>query len=241
MIQPDNLVIRKFNFGQSNPTYKISFKDMTPMLPSIKALVLRKKPNRVVHKSAHALDREFQVLQYVSAYNNQLTSVEGVHSDCIPIPQPIAYCSDTSVLQSEFYIMEYVDGRIFVDPSLPGLTSIDRTLAFQDAIRVLSNIHRIPFSITPVGKPSSPISLESFGHKGNYVSRQVQRLLQVSQMQSQNFSCKEDDPIEVIADEFNELSHRLSYYAQYCPDPISLIHGKRYKVQSRTHLLLYPN
>jgi len=248
MFQPENLVITQFNFGQSNPTYKISFRDHSwnssstgdddgtpgdddgsPPIPT--ALVLRKKPNRIIHKSAHALDREFRILQYIHAYNQQ----QQQEQQQIPIPKPIVYCSDTNILQAEFYIMEYIQGRIFIDPSLPNLTPLERTVAYQDAVRILSNIHQIPFRIPLTTSTTStvPSSLESLGPQGKYISRQVQRFRHVSQIQSQTFLTtttfqqQNEDPIQqgTIANDFHELSQRLAFYSQHCPDSISFIHG----------------
>ena len=39
----------------------------------------------------------------------------------VPVPRTYGLCQDDSVLGTPFYIMEYLDGRIFHDPSFPGL------------------------------------------------------------------------------------------------------------------------
>ena len=64
-----------------------------------------------MHRSAHALDREYFELTHLRARGR------------VPVPEPYAYCDDALVLGSEFYLMEYVYGRIFVNPSLLGASS----------------------------------------------------------------------------------------------------------------------
>ena len=82
----------KFNSGQSNPTYLIE--------TSKKKYVLRKKPEGILLKSAHAVDREYRV---------QLA----LQNSPIPVPRMYAYCDDETILGTEFYIMEYVEGICF--------------------------------------------------------------------------------------------------------------------------------
>jgi len=89
--------IRQFGFGQSNPTYLItiiSSSSRDDALPY--KLVLRRKPAKVAHKTAHALDREFHILQCIDQYNRQQKNP----NKYVPVPKPYAYCFDTSVLGS---------------------------------------------------------------------------------------------------------------------------------------------
>lgn len=160
----------------------------------------------MAHKSAHALHREYRVLESIQKYNGSLPP----SSSCsVPVPKPIAYCTDKDIVGAEFYIMEYIQGRIFIDPTLPGMTSVERALAYRDAIRVLANIHSIPYSNAEIG-------LETFGRKGNYVKRQIKRLSSVAELQSKTIG-----PIEGIED----ITSKLWNACDYCPDHVSLIHG----------------
>ncbi len=122
-LSPTTLTVRQFGFGQSNPTYLLMLKTPVSDLADVKItkLVLRKKPNRVAHKSAHALHREFRVLESIHRYNDTL--LKNNHDEkitdsksSIPVPQIFAYCKNSDVIGAEFYIMEYIQGRIFVDP-----------------------------------------------------------------------------------------------------------------------------
>ena len=139
----DSLSIRQFGFGQSNPTYLLTIRNSTTKDGSSKTvqLVLRRKPIKVAHPTSHALHREFRVLQSLAKYNEQLklSSVSSKFDKSVPIPHPYAYCKDTSIIGSEFYIMQYVHGRIFVDPRMPTMSSEEeRREAYCDAIRVLA-------------------------------------------------------------------------------------------------------
>jgi aminoglycoside phosphotransferase (APT) family kinase protein len=195
------LTLHQFGFGQSNPTYLLTLGKQIKF-------VLRKKPNKVAHKSAHALDREYRVLKAILAYNEHV-----VGSRSIPTPHPIEYCSDTQIIGSEFYIMEYIQGRIFTDPTMPDLTPVERLLAYRDAVRILANIHSMPFA---------EYGLETFGNKGKYVQRQITRLSRIAKIQATDIGPMDfgdgHDAIDKVVSELWNAS-------EYCPDRCSLIHG----------------
>jgi aminoglycoside phosphotransferase (APT) family kinase protein len=194
----NNLELRQFGFGQSNPTYLIK-------LAGKAIAVLRKKPDKVAHASAHALHREFRVLRALQTHNRQHSN----HHHQVPVPTPYAYCTDKTVIGAEFYVMEFVNGRIFTDASMPGLSPPERRQAFQNVVTILANLHRV--NIEQVG-------LETFGKRGTkFVERQIQRLLSVSQKQSQLSGTP--------APEIEDLAEQLARYAPHCPNHISLLHG----------------
>jgi len=192
--------LRQFGFGQSNPTYLLSFPHFDVKL------VLRKKPNKVAHASAHALHREFRVLQALQRHNV-------LHpDDNVPTPIVYSYCKDDQVIGAEFYLMEYVQGRIFTDASMPGISKSDRRRAIEDVTRVLASIHKV--NITTVG-------LENFGKQGGkFVQRQIGRLFDVSKKQSE----LSGDP----APEIERLAQQLTKYASHCPNRFGLLHGTRF-------------
>lgn len=37
----------------------------------------------------------------------------------VPVPKVFCLCTDSSVIGTPFYIMEYLEGSIFIDPNLP--------------------------------------------------------------------------------------------------------------------------
>lgn len=137
--------IEKFSDGQSNPTYKLTSGN--------KNFVLRAKPPGKLLKSAHAVDREFRVMQALSGTD-------------VPVPKVLHLSDEESPMGPQFMVMEMVEGRIFWDPSLPDLTKSERA-AVYDAMNVtLAALH----SVDPAA-----IGLETFGKPGNYFERQVSR------------------------------------------------------------------
>ncbi|WP_157220788.1 phosphotransferase family protein [Flavisphingomonas formosensis] len=143
---PDTPVsIEKFSGGQSNPTYRIDAVEGK--------YVLRRKPFGPLLPSAHAVEREFELLS-------------ALHPTGFPVPRPIALCQDPTVIGSAFYLMEMVEGRTFWDGALPDLSKADRGHCYGAMIDVAARLH----SIDP-----GAICLGSFGRPGNYMQRQVER------------------------------------------------------------------
>jgi aminoglycoside phosphotransferase (APT) family kinase protein len=135
----------KFKGGQSNPTYLIE--------AASGRYVLRRKPPGALLASAHAVDREFRVLR-------------ALHGGPVPVAAPLHLCADQSVIGSMFYLMEYVEGRIFWDPSLPDLEPAQRRARYHEIVSTLAALHGI--DVAAVG-------LSDFGKPGNYFSRQLSR------------------------------------------------------------------
>lgn len=102
------LTVFQFGYGQSNPTYQLSAADG-------KKYVLRKKPpGKLLSRSAHQVDREYRIIHALEA------------SD-VPVPKAYCLCEDTAVIGTAFYIMEFLDGRIFEDASFPEVSAQERT------------------------------------------------------------------------------------------------------------------
>jgi aminoglycoside phosphotransferase (APT) family kinase protein len=72
---------------------------------------MRKKPAGILlSKTAHAVEREYRILTALHAHN-QLPSTSV--SARIPIPRPLILCEDSTIIGTAFYIMEFLEGRIF--------------------------------------------------------------------------------------------------------------------------------
>jgi len=140
-----NLVVEQFQGGQSNPTYRVT--------AGARRYVLRRKPPGNLLPSAHAVDREFRVMSALAG------------SD-VPVARTYALCEDATVIGTAFYLMEYVDGRILWDPTLPGMTPQQRAAHYDELNRVIAALHRIDYMAAGLG---------GYGKPGNYVERQVAR------------------------------------------------------------------
>jgi aminoglycoside phosphotransferase (APT) family kinase protein len=136
---------RKFETGQSNPTFLLS----TPG----RNYVLRRKPPGVLLKSAHAVDREFRVQRALA-------------NSKVPVPKMYLLCEDDGVIGSAFYVMEHLDGRNFATPTMEGESNDTRSSIIDEMNRVLAELHMV--DIDAVG-------LSEFGPPGNYYERQIGR------------------------------------------------------------------
>jgi len=134
-----------FRGGQSNPTYLLE-------APSGK-YVLRRKPPGNLLQSAHAVDREFRVISALYAAD-------------FPVPRPYALCKDDEVVGTMFYIMEFVEGRIFWELDLPDSNPEERAAIYDHANQTIADLHNFDHE---------KIGLVDFGKPGNYFARQISR------------------------------------------------------------------
>ena len=141
------LSIEKFSGGQSNPTYKL----ITPH----HNYVMRTKPGPVAKllPSAHAIEREFKVMQ-------------ALHGTPVPVPEMHVLCEDESVIGRAFFVMAFVPGRVLWDQTLPGMTSSESADIYDEMNRVIAALHTVPYVAR---------GLESYGKPGNYFERQIGR------------------------------------------------------------------
>ncbi|UZG45961.1 phosphotransferase family protein [Caldimonas thermodepolymerans] len=141
------LSIELFKGGQSNPTYKLT----TPQ----RQYVMRAKPGPVskLLPSAHAIEREFRVMQ-------------ALHGSDVPVARMHLLCEDESVIGRAFYVMEFVEGRVLWAQSLPGMTRDERAAIYDEMNRVIAALHSVDFAAR---------GLADYGKPGNYFERQIAR------------------------------------------------------------------
>ena len=132
--------------GQSNPTFRID-------AGGDRQYVLRKKPPGTLIASAHAIDREFRVMKALADTG-------------VPVPKMLAYCEDDSLIGTPFYIMQFLQGRVFMDQGLPGLSNAERTQIYREMNRVIAALHAVDYKVVGLG---------DYGKEGNYVGRQIAR------------------------------------------------------------------
>jgi aminoglycoside phosphotransferase (APT) family kinase protein len=86
--------------------------------------VLRKKPaGQLLSSTAHQIEREYRVLNALHKHNIKPGTLPEKR---VPVPQPYTLCEDSTVIGTPFYIMEFLDGRIFTDVHMPQLEPKDR-------------------------------------------------------------------------------------------------------------------
>jgi aminoglycoside phosphotransferase (APT) family kinase protein len=144
------LGVEMFKGGQSNPTYKL----ITPNL----TYVMRAKPGpkEKLLPSAHAIEREFKVMKALSTTR-------------VPVAKMLALCEDESVIGRAFYIMEFVQGRVFWQQDLPELSNEIRAQIYDAMNQVIADLHSISVADIKL------IGLEDYGRPGNYFERQIGR------------------------------------------------------------------
>ncbi|KAJ2928635.1 hypothetical protein H1R20_g8466, partial [Candolleomyces eurysporus] len=210
--------VKQFKFGQSNPTYFLT--DINK-----KRFVLRKKPaGQLLSSTAHQVEREYKVLAALHRHNtNPGTPAEKK----VPVPEPIILCEDGSVIGTPFYIMEFLDGRIFTDVRMLEVPPRDRQECFLSAIRALAALGSVD--------PHS-VGLGNFGPSSDYFPRQIKSLSRVSAAQAEAVDIETGKKTGDIPS-FNEL---VAWYRKNLPDEkklgLRIVHGD-YKLDN---LIFHP-
>ena len=176
--------IEQFKGGQSNPTYRLTAADG-------RRFVLRRKPPGKLLPSAHAVDREYRV-------------IAALHPTGFPVAKPLVLCEDESVIGTAFYVMDFVEGRVLWDQSLPGMTKRERFGIWDELNRVIALLHTLDYR---------QLGLESFGKPGSYIERQVARW-------SKQYQASETEPIEA-------MNHLIDWLPKNIPPATgtTVVHG----------------
>jgi len=135
----------KFAGGQSNPTFLLT--------TDTGRYVLRRKPSGQLLKSAHAVDREYRVMK-------------ALQDTPVPVPQMHHLCEDESVIGSVFFVMDYLEGRIFWEALLPECDRDERVAIYDAMNAALASLHDVD---------PAQVGLSDFGRPGSYYERQIGR------------------------------------------------------------------
>ncbi len=177
------LTIKQFKGGQSNPTYLLE----TPA----RSYVLRRKPPGKLLPSAHAVDREYRVTR-------------ALHAHDFPVAEPLVFCADESVAGTAFYVMGFIEGRVFWEPQMPGSNPNERTAIYNSMNATIARLHT--FDPTRIG-------LGDFGKGENYVARQVERW-------SKQYRASETEKIDAMEQLIDWLPKHIPHGG-----PVRLVHG----------------
>lgn len=177
------LSVRQFKGGQSNPTYLLH--------AGSGRYVLRRKPPGKLLKSAHAVDREFRI-------------ISALYATGFPVPRPLVLCEDDEVIGTTFFVMEFVEGRIFWDLDLPGLAPAERAAIYDNVNETIARLHNLDYTA---------IGLEDYGKPGNYFARQISRW-------SGQYRASETDTVEA-------MDLLMEWLPENIPDDdsASIVHG----------------
>lgn len=133
--------------GHSNLTYRVTDQNGA-------AFVLRRPPLGHVLKSAHDMGREHKI-------------VDALQGSAVPVATTVGMCSDVSVNEAPFYVMNYVAGPVLHDhDAAAALSAENRTALGLHVIEVLAALH----GINP-----DQVGLGDLGRKEAYLQRQMKR------------------------------------------------------------------
>ena len=144
-----DMTVQQIRGGASNPTFLITTTDGA----ASKRYVLRKKPPGQLLASAHQVDREHRVMK----------ALEGTG---VPVPRMRHLCEDDKPIGTPFYVMDYLEGRVFRDATLPERTPAERAAIYDELNATLAKLHQVDYVAR---------GLSDFGRPGGYFERQVAR------------------------------------------------------------------
>lgn len=177
--------IEKFKSGQSNPTYLLVARSGR--------YVLRAKPPGQLLKSAHQVDREFRVMKALAPTD-------------VPVPSVLHLSEEDSPIGRMFYVMAFIEGRIFWDPALPEASGNGERAAIYDAMNAtLAALHDVDLEAA---------GLADYGKPGNYFERQFGRW-------SSQYRASETGTVP-------EMDRLIGWLETHLPDEdgrVSLVHG----------------
>lgn len=138
--------VRQFTGGASNLTYLLSYPQ--------RDLILRRPPAGTKAKGAHDMGREFRIQQALAPVYSL-------------VPTMVGYCSDESVIGTEFYVMERLVGTI-LRRDIPAGIGLDeasaRNMLCANAIDALVKLHAVDLDAS---------GMRQLDRGPGYVERQV--------------------------------------------------------------------
>jgi aminoglycoside phosphotransferase (APT) family kinase protein len=175
--------VQQFAGGQSNPTFLVQSADHR--------YVLRRKPPGKLLPSAHAVDREYRVITALA--NTQ-----------VPVAKAFALCEDAAVIGTAFYVMDYVEGRLFWDAALPEVAAPQRGAIYEEMTRVIAALHGVDYTAVGLG---------DYGKPGHYIERQVARW-------TQQYRASETESIDAV-------ERLIEWLPKHIPEDeqTSIVHG----------------
>jgi len=181
-----NMNVRQFAGGASNPTFLLS----TAAADGDRHFVLRKKPPGKLLASAHQVDREHRAMQALAQTD-------------VPVPVMRHYCDDPELIGTEFYVMDFLDGRVFRDASLPELSPTERAAVYDGLNDALARLHQVDYNAVGLG---------DFGRSGGFFARQLKRWTkQYRDAQTENIPAMErlleELPAHIPADDASTIAH----------------------------------
>ncbi len=145
-------VVAPFRFdlivgGRSNLTYLVSDAEDH-------RFVLRRPPTGHVLATAHDMEREHRIITAVGRTD-------------VPVPRTLGLCTDTTVNEAPFYVMEYVAGVVLDSPERAEALPLElRRRTCEHLVDVLADLHEADVDA---------IGLGDLARREGYIERQIKR------------------------------------------------------------------
>jgi aminoglycoside phosphotransferase (APT) family kinase protein len=168
----------------------------------------KKPPGKLLSKTAHQVDREYRI-------------IAAMQHTPVPVPRAICLCEDDAIVGTSFYIMSYLDGRIFSDPALPGVSPAHRTAMWKSAVETLANFHSVD--------PKS-VAMTDFGRPNNFYNRQLKTFATLSVAQAETRDVETGHKVGQIP----HYDDMVRFFAQPSTQPAdrgTFVHGD-YKIDN---------
>ncbi|KAI0178438.1 kinase-like domain-containing protein [Pestalotiopsis sp. NC0098] len=197
------LEVKQFGFGQSNPTYQL-----TSTATGQRYVMRKKPPGKLLSRTAHQVEREYRIIAALGPTD-------------VPVPKAYCLCEDASVIGTAFYIMEFLDGRIFEDHAMPGVTPEERRALWKDVVRTLAKFHRLDFQ---------KLGLGDYGKHTGFYDRQLATWIRTCSAQEKAVDADTKEPVGQIP-HFDGLVEYFSDKKLQPRDRATLVHGD-YKIDN---------
>ncbi|KAK4629031.1 putative acyl-CoA dehydrogenase IBR3 [Fulvia fulva] len=196
------LDVKQFGYGQSNPTYLLTDSK------GDKYVMRKKPPGKLLSETAHQVDREYRI-------------IKSLQDTDVPVPKAICLCEDDNVVGTAFYIMSFLNGRIFADPAIPDVSPEHRNAMWKSAVTTLAKFHRIA--------PKS-VGMESFGRPNNFYNRQLKTFATLSVAQAQTKDIETGKPVGNVP-HYDDMVSFFSNPQTQPKDRGTFVHGD-YKIDN---------
>lgn len=168
----------------------------------------KKPPGKLLSKTAHQVDREYRIIAALQ------------HTD-VPVPKAICLCEDDSIVGTPFYIMGFLNGRIFADPAFPDVSAADRNAMWKSAVTTLAKFHSVP---------PARVHMENFGKHNNFYNRQLKTFATLSVAQAQATDLDTGEPVGPIP-HYDEMVAFFGNPRTQPHDRSTFVHGD-YKIDN---------
>lgn len=145
-VDTTDLVVGHLSGGSSNLTFRVRTDEHD--------WVLRRPPLGAVLATANDMGREFRVQR-------------GLAGSAVPVATTVVECADAEVIGAPFYLMEFVEGRVYDDTdAVAHLSEPQAAAAADQLIDVLATLHAVD---------ADAVGLGDLGRPTGFLERQITR------------------------------------------------------------------